>query len=87
MGQVTLEDALEFHQGLVVESHHGDLVHGDARMAEGPSDGVDRETLVVLLSAERLLAGCSDRNTILQQAGGGIVIKATEAQDIHWVGV
>ena len=81
--EVALQDAFKFHKRLFVKCNQIHLVHGDAGVVECPANGMRGKSFIVLLSREGLLAGCSNGHAIQQQTGCGVVIKATDTQNIQ----
>jgi hypothetical protein len=60
-----------------------EVLGGDTGFPETVADGLDRETGVMLFPGETFLFGGGDQLAILEQGGGGVMIEAGNAQDIH----
>ena len=60
-----------------------DLIESDARGLDAVIDRLDGEGVGVFDAAEPLLLGRGDGLPVSQQAGGRVVVKRREAQDIH----
>jgi hypothetical protein len=73
-----LEDAVELEDRLLVEGDRVDL--GAAGLGEAVAERVHRHRLVVLLAGEALLLRGCDDHAVLDEAGGGVVVVAGEAE-------
>ena len=80
---ISLEDALELEERLVVEADEVDLVDGDPLGVETERDGVARERRVALHAREPLLLGSGDDGAVLEQAGGAVVIESGDPEDVR----
>jgi hypothetical protein len=79
-GEVSLEDAIELEERLVIEGDAVERVHGDARLAQTSPDGVVREAGVVLHPAEALLLRGGHDLSIAQQARRGVVVVRRDSE-------
>ena len=86
MIEMALKDSFKLNERFLMKCHERNIVHGDSGLAQCPPDGMGREPFVVFFTREGLFAGRSYGNTVPNQAGGGVVIEATQAQNVHRVG-
>ncbi len=82
-GQVGLEDAVELEQRLVVEDDPVEPSPFHSALGQAVAHGVGWEALVVLLAGEPFLLGGGDDAPAVHQAGGRVVVVATDAEQLH----
>ncbi len=83
VGQVSLQDALELQKRLVVKSNQIEPLGVDPRLFQTEFDGVPGKRKIVLFPREALLLRGAQDLAVPHQAGGAIVVKGGDAQNIH----
>ena len=81
--QITLQQAFEFQDRLVVERDVIQVIRGDASLAKAERRGRFRKAMVVLLAREPFFLRGGDDLAVADQAGGGVVIERGQTQDVH----
>jgi hypothetical protein len=80
--QVSLQDALELEQRLVVERHRRQLVRRDPGLFQAVVNRMLREPGIALDPAESLLAGGGNDFAVSEQAGRAVVIEGGNAKNV-----
>src|SRR5207237_8578223 len=78
------EQALGLHERLLVEDYVVEVARAQLGLGQAEVDGLARERGVVLLSREALFLGGGDELAVDEQRGGGVVVVAADAEDVHW---
>src|SRR6267142_2968034 len=81
--QIGREEPLELQERLVVEPHVVQILRFDLPRLETVLDGLMGEPLIVLLPCEAFLGGRCHQASILNEAGGGVMIETGNTQNVH----
>ena len=81
--EIGFQDAMELEDGLVVEDDRVGSFLPDPSLGQAVPHRVLGELGIVLLPGEPLFLGRGDDLAVVDQAGRGVVIPATDAQDLH----
>src|SRR5690349_12136225 len=79
--EVTLEQAFEFENRLVVERDEIHVRQAHARLAQAVGERLRREARIVLLACEALLLRGGDDPAVLHERSGAVVIERRDTDD------
>src|SRR5260370_32119722 len=82
-GEVSLQQALEFQERLVIEHRVIDLVQRYAFLRQAVFDGMRRKSGIVLLAAEALFLGRRDNLAVADQGSRAVMIERGNAENSH----
>jgi len=85
VGQVGLQEAFEFEQGLLIEDDVVEVLRTRSGGLEAVVHGMGGEPAVVLDPREPLLLGGRDDLPVPHEGGGAVVIECRDAEDVHVV--
>ena len=82
-GKISLEQALELEERLVVERDGIELIRPDSPDLEARSDRILRELGIVLDAREAFFLGGSHDLPVLDETGGGVVVPSAHTKNVQ----
>src|SRR6185437_1432043 len=82
IGEVGLEDAVEFLERLVVEADVREIGRADPRLREAVGDGLLGKGVVVTNAGEAFLLGGGHDLAVPDQGGRAVVVEGGDAEDV-----
>ena len=83
MGEIGLENPIEFQKWLVIEGDVVEILRFDAGLSQAVGHGIARKTGIVLDPGKPLFLSCSHDFTVAHEGRGGVVIESADSQDMH----
>src|SRR5438093_9952375 len=83
-GEVSVENALEFEQGLIIEADEGKFGCLDPAGCQAVLDCPHRKSSLPLSPSEALLLGCRHDLSIAEQACGAVVVEGGDSEKARW---
>ena len=84
-GEVSLEQALELQQWLLVENHRIQITVRDSAGFEAIANRAFRKPLIVLLPRKSFLLSCGHNLPVAHQRGRAVVVEGGNTEDIHQI--